>query len=129
MIGESCRTYVFALLPIFIAFQGAAQENKDSQSDEQVYDLGPGITPPRVIRQVPPHNSMVHGVRVSGKVTIGLVVTSEGLPKDGHVVHGIEEEVDRAALAALKQWRFAPAKKNGKPIAVRVVIEIEFHSM
>jgi TonB family protein len=58
-----------------------------------------------------------------------LVVTSQGMPKDEHVIHGIEAEVDRAALAAVKQWRFAPARKNDKPIAVRVSLEIEFHSM
>jgi len=120
---------------LMIAFLTTAQtqknssDGKDSEPDEPVYDLGPGITPPRVIKQVPPQHSMAHGVRVTGKVTIGLVVTSQGVPKDAHVIRGIEEEVDRAALEALKQWRFAPAKKDDKPVAVRVVIEIEFRSM
>lgn len=60
---------------------------------------------------------------------IGVVVTSKGLPKDPHVIKGIDNEVDGAAMEALKQWRFAPARKNDKPVAVRVVVEIEFHSM
>jgi len=32
-------------------------------------------------------------------------------------------------MEALKQWRFAPARKNDKAVAVRVAVEIEFHSM
>jgi len=128
VISVSGRFWLFALLMVTLACLCPAQEQKDG-ADEPVYDLGPGITPPRVIKQVSPHNSMANGVRVTGKVTIGLVVTSQGMPKDEHVIHGIEAEVDRAALAAVKQWRFAPAKKNDKPIAVRVALEIEFHSM
>jgi TonB family protein len=99
VISVSGRFRLFALLLVTLACLCSAQEQKDN------------------------------GVRVTGKVTIGLVVTSQGLPKDEHVIHGIEAEVDRAALAAVKQWRFAPAKKNDKPIAVRVALEIEFHSM
>jgi TonB family protein len=135
VICESSRALVLVWLLVVIVSFGSAQDQKDgaddktSQPDEPVYNLGPGITPPRVIKQVAPHNSMAHGVRVTGSVAIKLVVTSQGLPKEEQVIRGIEEEVDRSAVEALKQWRFAPAKKNDKPIAVRVVIEIEFHSM
>jgi TonB family protein len=97
--------------------------------DEAVYDLGPGITPPRVIKQVNPHYQTDHGVRPVGSVILALVVTSKGLPKDPHVVKGIDKELDQSAVDALKDWRFAPAQKNGKPIAVRVSIQIQFHEM
>jgi periplasmic protein TonB len=64
-----------------------------------------------------------------GVVAIGVVVTSKGLPDDAKVVKSLEKDVDRCALDAVKQWRFAPAKKDGKPVAVHITIEIEFHSM
>jgi len=97
--------------------------------DETVYDLGPEITPPRVIKQVNPHHSMDHGVRPVGSVTIALIVTSKGLPKDPHVVKGLDQELDQSAVDAVKDWRFAPAQKNGKPVAVRVSVQIQFHEM
>ena len=97
--------------------------------DETVYDLSPDITPPRVIKQVNPRYPTDHGVRAVGSVIIGLVVSSKGMPKDPHVVKGLDQALDASAVEAVKEWRFAPAQKNGKPIAVRVSVQIQFHEM
>ncbi len=97
--------------------------------DESVYDLGPGVTPPRVVKQVNPHYATNRGVRAVGSVIIALVVSSKGLPKDPHVVKSLEKDLDQSAVDAVKEWRFAPAQKNGKPVAVRVSLQIEFHEM
>ena len=97
--------------------------------DEPVYDLGPGVTAPRVIKQVNPHYSTNRGVRAVGSVIIALVVSSKGLPRDPRVVKGIEKDLDQSAVEAVKEWRFAPAQKDGKAVAVRVSVQIEFHEM
>jgi TonB family protein len=97
--------------------------------DEAVYDLGPGVTPPRVIKQVNPQYPTNRGVRAVGAVIIALVVSSKGLPKDPHVVKGIDKDLDESALEAVKQWLFAPAQKDGKAVAVRVSLQIAFHDM
>jgi protein TonB len=99
------------------------------QGDEQVYDIGPGITPPRIIKQVPPRYSTAKGMRVDGTVTIGLVVSSKGEPKDLHVLKGLDKDVDQSAVEAVEQWKFAPARKDDNPVAVRISLEIAFHSM
>ena len=100
-----------------------------AQNDETVYDLGPGITPPRVTKQVNPNYTGSKGVRIVGSVLIGLVVDSKGLPQDPRVIKSLEKDVDLSAVEAVKQWRFAPARKDGKAVAVRITLEIEFHSM
>jgi protein TonB len=108
----------------FILAMSAAQ----TETEEKVYDLGPGITPPRVIRQVNPEYSGERGVRVTGTVTVALIVTSRGLPKDPHVVKGLDKDMDESTIAAVKQWRFDPAKKDGKAVAVNITLEIKFDS-
>jgi len=97
--------------------------------DEQVYEMGEGIQPPRVTRRVNPNYSNVRGVSAKGTVAIALIVTSQGAPKELRVVKKLDPEVDRAALEAVEQWRFAAAQKDGKPVAVRVTIELEFHAL
>lgn len=100
-----------------------------AEDDEPVYDLAPDMIPPRVIKQVNPHYSTNRGVRAVGSVIIALVVTSKGLPKDPHVIKGLDPDLDQSAVDAVKEWRFSPAEKNGKPIAVRISVQIQFHDM
>lgn len=113
------------LLPQFLS----AQEKHSDETDEKVYDLSPDMTPPRVTKQVAPRYATAKGVRVEGAVTVALVVSSEGVPRDVRVLKGLDKDVDQSAVDAVREWRFAPARKNDKPIAVRVSLEIEFHSM
>jgi TonB family protein len=103
--------------------------NDDEDAPEKVYELGPGMTPPRVIKQVPPRKSTAHGVRIVGTVTVVLVVSSKGIPKDVHVAKGLDKELDQSTVEAVQQWQFEPAKKDGKPVAVRVSLDIAFHDM
>jgi TonB family protein len=97
--------------------------------EEQVYDLGPGVTPPRIIKQLNPHYPNDRGVRAVGSVIIGLVVSSQGVPRDLRIVKSLDRDLDQSAIEAVKEWRFAPAQKDGKAVAVRVSLEIQFHDM
>lgn len=90
--------------------------------------MGPGVTPPRVIQQVQPEHP-AKGFRISGTVEIGLIVSSAGEPKDVRVVRSLEKDIDQSAVEAVQKWRFDPAKKDGKAVAVKVSVEIRFHDM
>jgi len=108
----------------------AKGDKSGEAGDETVYTLADDITPPRVTKQVNPQYSPgSRGVRIRGSVLIETVVSSRGAPNKTHVVRGLDKEIDAAAVDAVNQWLFAPGKKNGKPVAVRVQIEIQFHSM
>ncbi len=102
---------------------------EDEDPPEKVYDLDGGMTPPKVIKQVAPRKSTAHGVRIVGTVTVVLVVSSKGIPKDVHVSKGLDKELDQSTVEAVEQWLFDPAKKDGKPVAVRVSLDIAFHDM
>jgi len=120
------------LLPLLAAAHSDEAKDKKQTGDEeeQVYALTADITPPRVTKQVnPDYSPGARGVRVKGSVLVEMVVSSHGAPRNARVVRGLDKEIDEAVVAAVKQWQFAPGKKNGKPVAVRVQVEIEFHSM
>ncbi len=107
----------------------AQDKQPGGDADEKVYDLGPDMSPPRVTKQVSPNYKTARGVRLEGSVTVALIVSSRGIPRDVRVIKGIDKDVDQSAVEAVREWRFAPARKDDKPIAVRVSLEIEFHSM
>lgn len=112
---------------LWIALAAGAQ-TPAAPADEEVYQVGPGITQPKVVQQVQPEHP-TKGFRISGAVLIGLVVGSNGEPRDVHVVKSLEKEIDESAVAAVRKWRFEPARKDGVPVAVRVSVEIRFHDM
>ena len=122
---------ILCLVALVCASPVARAQDKQaaSESDEKVYDMGPDVSPPRVTKQVSPNYKTARGVRLEGSVTVGLIVSSRGVPRDVRIVKGIDKDVDQSAVDAVRQWRFAPARKDGKPVAVRVSLELDFHSM
>jgi len=107
----------------------AAHAQQDG-TDEPVLDLGAGITPPRLIHQVAPKpDSGDKGFRISGTVLVALVVSSKGLPVNVRVARSVDKEIDQSAVDAVREWRFEPARKDGKPVAVKVTVEIPFQDL
>ena len=35
--------------------------------------------------------------------------------------------LDEKAIEAVRNWKFEPAKKDGKPVAVQINVEVNFH--
>jgi hypothetical protein len=57
---------------------------------------------------------------------VGLVVGVDGKARDICLAHSAGYGLDVSAAAAIQDYRFAPAIKDGKPVAVRVTIQINF---
>ena len=103
-----------------------AQKPDEEKLNEPVYDEGPGVTPPRVIHRVKPERRQSGKFRLTGKVVVSLVVSSTGLPTKVKILQGMDNAVDQAVIAAVKQWRFRPGKKDGKAVAVRTTVDVSF---
>lgn len=121
----------FALKPLHAsAADDKSAHDSAREEEERVYELSDGVTPPKLIHHVEPDYSPgSRNVRVEGSVLLAVTVTSAGACKNPRVVKSLDKDVDQAAVDAVKQWQFEPGKKDGKPVAVNVQIEIRFHSM
>ena len=54
-------------------------------------------------------------------------VEADGNFKVLQIVKGLGYGLDESALAALQQWRFAPALINGLPVSVIANVDVAFH--
>ncbi len=61
-----------------------------------------------------------------GITTLSLVVGEDGKPHDIKVVQSLTPDLDQAAVDALKRWKFAPAKKDGKRVPAPLQVQFEF---
>lgn len=66
---------------------------------------------------------------VQGTVTLSAVIRSDGTVGDVRVLSGVDDRLDQYACAALGRWKFRPAEKNGKPVALQAVVKIPFRPM
>jgi TonB family protein len=111
---------VLAGLFVAIAMFGPARA-------DQVYKVGDGVSAPRVTYKInPDYTQEARDAKISGSVLLSVVVGADGLAHDITVVRGIDPGLDENAIIAVQQWRFAPGKREGEPVAVRAQIEINF---
>ncbi|HEX9104204.1 MAG TPA: TonB family protein, partial [Polyangia bacterium] len=83
--------------------------------------------PPRLIERVaavyPPDAARAG---LTGAVTLELLVDAEGRVAEATVLAPAGHGFDEAALAAVRQFRFAPGRADGKPVPVKVTYRYSF---
>jgi TonB family protein len=88
---------------------------------------GSGVEPPRLIHEVRPnYTDEGRRRRVEGQVDLEVVVTRDGRAGNIRVVRGLGAGLDQQAVAAVRQWRFSPARRNGGPVDVIVDVSVDF---
>src|SRR5882762_4197276 len=85
--------------------------------------------PPKPIHRVDPtYPDSAIGKGIEGTVLVSLTIPPDGIPKDVKIAKGFQPDFDQAAIDAVRQWRFRPASKGGKPLEVSVTLEVVFKS-
>jgi protein TonB len=92
------------------------------------FKVGGGVSAPKAIYSPDPeYSEEARKVKHMGTVVLWLVVGPDGKPRDIRVARTLGLGLDEKAIEAVKNWRFEPARKDGKPVAVQVNIEVNFH--
>jgi len=96
--------------------------------DDTVFRMGPpGLTAPSVLSKIDPEYSQeARDAKIQGTVIIYLEVDRAGNARNLRVVRGLGMGLDEKAIEAVKQWRFKPGLKDGRPVIVASHIDIEF---
>lgn len=93
-----------------------------------VYKVGGGISAPTAISSPDPdYTEEARRAKKQGMCVLWLIVDSTGHPRDIRVARGLGFGLDAKAVEAVKQWRFQPALKDGRPVDVQISVEVEFH--
>jgi len=92
---------------------------------------GPASRPEPLAGQTPapryPTQSLRRGE--SGTVMVRAQIGPDGVPSDVEVANGSGSRyLDRAAVDAVKRWRFRPATQGGQPTTGTVMVPIEFQA-
>ena len=91
------------------------------------YRPGSGITAPELLKEVRPEfTEDARRQGISGDVVLEIVVRADGTVGDVKVLQGLGGGLNRNAIDAVRQWRFAPARRYGVPVDVMVEVAVAF---
>jgi TonB family protein len=97
--------------------------------DRPVYKAGQrGVRPPVVIHsELPEYSDAGRDARISGAIWMLVVVNERGVAERIQVTRRLGFGLEEKALAAVAGWKFRPGQKDGRPVAVEISTEVEFH--
>jgi protein TonB len=85
------------------------------------------VTMPRAIHAPDPkYPEDERKARHQGTVVLVIVVGSDGAPRDIKISRALSPEFDKAAIDAVKNWKFTPATRDSKPVAVEIDVQVAF---
>ena len=82
---------------------------------------------PTVIHQSQPtYTPEARAARFIRPIAVALTVDENGVPQEVALVAPAPFGLGERAIAAVREWRYEPARKDGKPIRARIVEEVRF---
>jgi protein TonB len=104
----------------------AGGEGGDGKDVDQLFSMSDLDQKPRVIYQPSPQTSSQLQKLAPATVTIVFVVDQRGRVENPVVQTSSNPAFEAAAIAAVKQWKFEPGKRNGEPVRFRMRVPITF---
>ena len=93
-----------------------------------IYTPGGDVTEPvAVYRPNPSYTKEARKRKLSGAVSLALIVDAQGNVTDVHVVSPLGMGLDENAIKTVSTWKFKPATRKGKAVPVEVYVEFSFH--
>lgn len=92
-----------------------------------LYRVGGGVSAPRAIfAPDPEYSEEARKAKFQGTVVLWMVIGPDGRPRDLRILRSVGMGLDEKAIEAVRSWRFEPARKDGRPVAVQINVEVSF---
>src|SRR5438045_1222152 len=112
-----CRRFV---IPLVVALLPAVTTTR-------AFADPPVMVAPKLEKQVEaPYPEAAQAEKLSGEVLLQLDIDATGAATEAKVLEPAGHGFDEAAVAAVKQFVFAPATKDGQPIPARIKYRYTF---
>ena len=101
---------------------------EDGGFGRDVFHIGGSISSPVLVTQIlPEYSEEARKARFQGTVVLDTIVLEDGTVQIVKIARRIGFGLEERAIAAVLQWRFRPARRNGKPVPVALNIEVNFN--
>ena len=99
----------------------------DDESFNGYQRVTPDMKPPKATRSPDPDFPDIPSDAEPRGVVIMLIgINTKGRVELVHVLRAGNEAFQQSAVSTVKTWKFTPAKKDGKAVPVKVMVEMKF---
>jgi TonB family protein len=92
-----------------------------------VFRVGGGVSAPvLVFKKEPEYSEEARKAKYQGTVVLYVEVDPSGKAVNMRVMRSLGLGLDEKAMEAVRQWKFKPGFKDGKPVTVAATIEVNF---
>lgn len=97
-----------------------------AQEPGHAFPMSQGVSNGYLVHRVSPvYPPQARQLRMQGAVRLDAVISEQGTIESLKVVEG-PPVLARAAIDAIKQWRYKPYELNGKPVKIATTITVQF---
>jgi periplasmic protein TonB len=110
-----------ALVGLPVAVSASAVQEKP-----QRVRVGGDIKEPKKIKHVSPvYPEEAKAAGIQGIVILETIIGKDGSVTEAKILRGVQQ-LDRAALDAVMQWRYTPTLLNGEPVELVMTVTVTF---
>lgn len=117
--------------PIAGAASSAVDAKTSSSTDGEdspIFLVRKGVTAPISVHTPDPsYTNPARCFRVQGTVLLSVIIGTDGLVHRPVVKRALGMGLDESAIVTVLGWKFKPATKDGKPVAVLVNVEVSYN--
>ncbi len=128
MVGATAFPFLDSPTPEeTISFRDAASRVSSRETPNQPLMVTEDVSKPRLLKRVQPvYPESARKDKLEGKVIVQVTIDKQGRVIDNQLLLSAREDLDHAALTAVRQWRFEPATQRGQPVAVFYNLTINY---
>jgi len=114
------------------SIDAAIRKSEPSATEQKARTAGaplplPGLSAAYLRNPAPPYPLAARRAGEQGAVTLRVLVTRDGLPERVDVEKSSgSAHLDKAALEAVKAWRFVPARQGAEPVESWMLVPVVF---
>jgi TonB family protein len=107
-----------------------ATEVSENNDSDRAMHVGGSVKPPTLIHAYNPvFTDLANAQKFSGNVKLYLWFDSDGKVSHVSIARPAGLGLDEAAIAAVEQYQFQPATKNGAPVTVDLYLDVSFKTL
>jgi len=110
-----------------VSYGTPSPPGSNAPSTAMYYTVGGDVKAPvPIYNPEPAYTPQARKDELQGTVVTAAMVDASGNVAGVKLISGVGEGLDESAIGTLRTWKFKPATKKGKPVPVRVMVEVSF---